>query len=343
PPPQPPCAPGLLPGLPPRLPPGRGADDMGLFAGKCRSAARLDGKTVVITGCNTGIGKSTALHLCRIGARVVMACRDVQKAEEAAAEIRAGVAGAPGAGQLVVRRLDLAHLQSVRECARDILDEEAAIHVLINNAGVMACPRMETEDGLELQLGVNHFGHFLFTCLLLPRLIQSAPARVVTVSSLAHTSGRINFDDLNSERSYEPFKAYQQSKLANVLFSAELARRLRAAHPNGDGAGVTTYAVHPGIVKTELGRHLDGLYFKGARAAVGLVLGPFLKTPEQGAQTTIHCAIDEKAAGQTGLYYSDCKVKRPSAKAQDEEVARRLWEESVKIVKLGDYDPFKPA
>lgn len=316
---------------------------MGLFAGKCRSVARLDGKTVVITGCNTGIGKTTALHLCRIGARVVMACRDVQKAEEAAAEIRAGVGDAAGAGQLVVRRLDLAHLQSVRECAREILETEASIHLLINNAGVMACPRMETEDGLELQLGVNHFGHFLFTCLLLPRLIQSAPARVVTLSSLAHTSGRINFDDLNSERSYDPWRAYQQSKLANVLFSAELARRLRATQQQGDVPAVTTYAVHPGVVKTELGRHLDGLYFKGARAAIGLVFRPFLKTPEQGAQTSIHCAVDEQAASETGLYYSDCKVKRPSSRAEDEEVARRLWEESWKIVKLGEFDPFKPA
>ncbi|KAJ1520763.1 hypothetical protein ONE63_003858 [Megalurothrips usitatus] len=326
---------------------------MGLFAGKCRSTARLDGKTAVITGCNTGIGKATALHLCKIGARVVMACRDVQKAEEAAAEIRAGVAETAGAGQLVVRRLDLAHLQSVRECARDILESEAKIHILINNAGVMACPRMETEDGLELQLGVNHFGHFLFTCLLLPRLIQSAPARIVNVSSLAHASGRlgpaaaagrINFDDLNSERSYQPFKAYQQSKLANVLFTKELARRLRAVPAPADApAAVTVYSLHPGIVKTELGRHLDGLYFKGARVAVGLLLRPYMKNAEQGAQTSIHCAIDEQAGKETGLYYSDCKVKRPHPRAEDEEVAKRLWEESVKIVKLGDVDPFKPA
>ncbi|XP_034233862.1 retinol dehydrogenase 13-like [Thrips palmi] len=316
---------------------------MGLFAGKCRSTARLDGKTAVITGCNTGIGKVTAMHLCKIGARVVMACRDVQKAEEAAAEIRAGIADTAGAGQLVVRRLDLAHLQSVRECARDILETEAKIHILINNAGIMACPRMETEDGLEMQLGVNHFGHFLFTCLLLPRLIQSAPARVVTLSSLAHTSGRIDFDDLNSTRSYQPFKAYQQSKLANVLFSKELARRLEGVRgPNG-GPAVTTYAVHPGVVRTELGRHLDGLYFKGARVAIGMLFRPIFKNPVQGAQTTIHCSIDEEAANETGLYYSDCKVKQPSSRAEDLEVAKRLWDESVKIVNLGDFDPFKPA
>lgn len=318
---------------------------MGMFAGKCRSAARLDGKTAVITGCNTGIGKVTAMHLCKIGARVVMACRDVQKAEEAAAEIRAGVADTAGAGQLVVRRLDLAHLQSVRECATEILETESKIHILINNAGIMACPRMETEDGLEMQLGVNHYGHFLFTCLLLPRLIQSAPARVVTVSSVAHSYGRMNFDDLNSTRSYQPFKAYQQSKLANVLFSKELARRLEGVRgpEGGDGPAVTTYAVHPGVVKTELGRHLDGLYFKGARVLIGALFRPVFKNPVQGAQTTIHCAIDEAAANQTGLYYSDCKVKQASSKADDEEVAKRLWEESVKTVNLGDFDPFKPA
>lgn len=311
---------------------------MGMFAGKCRSTARLDGQTAIITGCNTGIGKATAQHFCRIGARVVMACRDVQKAEETAAEIRAGLADTAGAGQVVVRRLDLAHLQSVRECAREILETEPKIHILVNNAGVMACPRMETEDGLEMQLGVNHIGHFLFTSLLLPRLIKSAPARVVTLSSLAHSSGQINFEDLNSQKSYQPFTAYQQSKLANVLFTKELARRLKAVGADN----VTTYAVHPGVVKTELGRHLDGLYFKGARVLIGAVFMPFLKTPVQGAQTTIHCAIDEQAGSETGLYYSDCKVKRPSPRAEDEDVARRLWEESVKIVKLGDFDPFKP-
>lgn len=153
----------------------------------------------------------------------------------------------------------------------------------------------------------------------------------------ALSTGRINFDDLNSEKSYQPFKAYQQSKLANVLFSKELARRLQAA----GATGVTTYSLHPGVVKTELGRHLDGLYFKGARVLVGTLFRPWMKSPEQGAQTTIHCAIDEQAANETGLYYSDCKVKRPSSQAEDEEVAKRLWEESVKIVKLGDFDPFK--
>ncbi|GFG29165.1 hypothetical protein Cfor_00228, partial [Coptotermes formosanus] len=253
------------------------------------------------------------------GARVIMACRDVGKAEEAAKDIRRMAEGVEGAGTVEVVCLNLGSLASVRQCAQELLRKEEKIHLLVNNAGVMVCPEGKTEDGFETQFGVNHLGHFLFTCLLLPRIIRSAPARIVNVSSIAHEWGTINFEDLNSEQSYSAWKAYCQSKLANVLFCKELARRLQ-------DAGVTTYSLHPGAVNTELQRHLSDTYFRGANLLNRAFAKLFFKTPEDGAQTSIYCSVDEKLANQTGLYYSDCKEKEPTAKARDPEVAKKLWE-----------------
>ncbi|PNF13961.1 Retinol dehydrogenase 12 [Cryptotermes secundus] len=295
--------------------------------------ARLDGKTAIVTGSNTGIGKFTVLDFVKRGARVVMACRSVDKAEAAAKEIRDVTRDVQGAGTVRVVRLDLGSLASVRQCAQELLKTEDRIHLLINNAGIMACPQGKTEDGFETQFGVNHLGHFLFTCLLLPRIIRSAPARIVIVSSYAHVFGTMHFDDPYLEKSYSPSKAYAQSKLANVLFCNELARRLQ-------GTGVTTYSLHPGIVKTELFRHTSDSYFRGVRAILNGVGALFFKTAEEGAQTTIYCAVDEKLADKTGLYYSDCKRKRASAKARDPEAARKLWSLSAELVGLEDWNPF---
>ncbi|XP_046670235.1 retinol dehydrogenase 13-like [Homalodisca vitripennis] len=308
---------------------------MGLSSGKCVATTRLDNKTVIITGCNTGIGKVTVRELYKLGARVVMACRDVKKAEEAAEDIKSTVATqeTKDLGEVVVQKLDLSSLTSVRECAKKLLETESHIDILINNAGVMMCPYTPTEDGFEMQFGTNHLGHFLFTCLLLPRIISSAPSRIITLSSVAHARGKIDFDDLNwQKRPYSPMAAYGQSKLANVLFSKELARRL------GDKR-VTTYAVHPGVIRTELGRHMDSVYFKGSRQLAATLGYFFYKTLDQGAQTTLHCALDPDVGSQTGLYYSDCATKEPSATAQDEEVARKLWEESARLTGV-DWDPF---
>lgn len=262
-----------------------------------------------------------------------MACRDIGKAEEAAKDIRSLTEGVEGAGTVEVVCLNLGSLASVRQCAQELLRKEEKIQLLVNNAGVMVCPEGKTEDGFETQFGVNHLGHFLFTCLLLPRIIRSAPARIVTVSSMAHERGNINFEDLNSEQSYSAWKAYGQSKLANVLFCKELARRLQ-------DTGVTTYSLHPGAVNTELQRHLDDTYFRGANLLNRAFARLFFKTPEEGAQTSIYCSVDEKLANQTGLYYSDCKEKVPSVRARDPEVAKKLWEVSAKMVELGDWDPF---
>ncbi|XP_021928783.1 retinol dehydrogenase 12-like [Zootermopsis nevadensis] len=299
---------------------------------KYRGQARLDGKTAIVTGSNTGIGKFTALDFVKRGARVIIACRDTTKGEEAAKDIRKLTENVEGAGTVDVVCLNLGSLASVRKCAQDLLRTEDKIHLLVNNAGVMACPQGKTEDGFETQFGVNHLGHFLFTCLLLNRIIRSAPARIVNVSSYGHVWGTMNFDDLNSETSYSPSKAYAQSKLANVLFTKELARRLQ-------GTGVTTYSLHPGAVKTELQRHLDDSFFKGAQLIMAGLGKLFFKTPEEGAQTSIYCSVDENLADKTGLYYSDCKEKAPSAKACDPESALKLWEVSLKMVGLEDWDP----
>uniref|UniRef100_A0A674GGF2 Retinol dehydrogenase 11 n=1 Tax=Taeniopygia guttata TaxID=59729 RepID=A0A674GGF2_TAEGU len=191
--------------------------------GRCKSTARLEGKVVIITGANTGIGKETARDLAKRGARVIIACRDTAKAEAAANEIRAET----GNQQVIVKKLDLADTKSIREFAERFLAEEKELHILINNAGVMLCPYSKTADGFEMHLGVNHLGHFLLTFLLLERLKQSAPARIVNVSSLAHHGGRIRFHDLHGEKSYNRGLAYCHSKLANVLFTRELARRLQ--------------------------------------------------------------------------------------------------------------------
>jgi len=303
-----------------------------MFSGKCTSKARLDGKTAVITGSNTGIGKITAKEFYRIGAKVVIACRDVKKGEQAVADIVAEVKG-DNLGQLVVEELDLASFASIKRCAKSILQKEKRIHLLVNNAGVMACPKGKTQDGFETHFAVNHLGHFLFTSLLLPRIRSSAPARIVNVASLAHWKGIINFDDLNYDKSYSAMGAYTQSKLANILFSLELSKRL-------EETGVHVYSLHPGIVKTELLRTMDEVYFPGIKFLANIFLYPWFKSPTQGAQTTLYCSIDEKAGEETGLYYSDCKVKQPSSLAKDPELAKKLWEKSVELVGLQNYDMF---
>ncbi|XP_069699640.1 retinol dehydrogenase 12-like isoform X1 [Periplaneta americana] len=303
---------------------------------KYTGKARLDGKTAIVTGSNTGIGKFTVLDFVKRGARVIMACRDAGRAETAAKEIRDLTQNVEGAGTVEVVSLNLGSLASVRQCAEEILNKVDNIHILVNNAGVMACPQGKTEDGFETQLGVNHLGHFLFTCLLLPRIIRSAPARIVTVSSYLHEYGTIKFDDMNMEKSYSATGSYNRSKLANVLFSHELATRLQ-------GTGVTTYSLHPGVVNTDLKRHMDDSFFRGAEFIIKGFGALFFKTPEEGAQTSIYCAVDEKLADKTGLYYSDCKEKRVPAKARDPETAKRLWEVSAEMVGLGSWDPFTAA
>jgi len=290
--------------------------------GRVSQDVKLEGKTVVITGANTGIGKTTALDMSRRGAKVVILCRDMERAEAAAGEIRDSTKG-----EVICHRLDLADLASVRECAEQLGNSLEKIDILINNAGIMACPQMKTKDGFEMQLGTNHIGHFLLTNLLMPQLKKAAPgARIVNVSSLAHKSGRINWEDIHYENTpYHRFTAYSQSKLANVLFTKELARK-------GEGSGVNAYALHPGVIATDLGRHMEDI--NCFMRMMWRCFAPMIKTADSGANTTIFCAIDPSIAEHNGRYYSDCKVSTPSPQAENVEDAKKLWDLSEQMVKL---------
>uniref|UniRef100_A0AAY3ZV41 NADP-retinol dehydrogenase n=1 Tax=Denticeps clupeoides TaxID=299321 RepID=A0AAY3ZV41_9TELE len=283
--------------------------------GICRSKARLDGKTVLITGANTGIGKETALDLAGRGARIILACRDVEKGEEAATEIRTRVGGA----KVEVRELDLADTCSIRAFAQKFLREVNSLHILINNAGVMMCPYTKTADGFEMHLGVNHLGHLLLTYLLIGLLKRSAPARIVVVSSLAHNFGWIRFHDLMSQGSYHSGLAYCQSKLANVLFARELAHRLK-------GSNVTVNSVHPGTVCTDLVRHSTIM------SLVFTFFTMFLKTPREGAQTSIYCAVAEELDTVSGKHFSDCSPAFVAPQGRNEVTGQKLWDISCELL-----------
>ncbi|XP_036451526.1 dehydrogenase/reductase SDR family member 13a.2 [Colossoma macropomum] len=288
---------------------------------QCKGKREMCGKTVIITGGNTGIGKATAMELAGRGARVILACRNQQKAESAISDIKK----VTGSTDVVYMQLDLSSLKSVRSFTETFLKTESRLDLLINNAGLVADGR--TEDGFGIEFGVNHLGHFLLTCLLLDRLKESPEARVITVSSMAHRWGKIDFDalvankDLGTGRySWQFFQAYCNSKLCNVLFTHEMAKRLK-------GTNVTCYSVHPGIVKTELSRHVS-LWQKVFIEPVAWLL--FLD-PTTGAQTTLHCALQEGIEALSGRYFSCCAVQDVSAKAKDDAVAKKLWEVSERL------------
>lgn len=280
------------------------------------------GKTIIVTGANTGIGFEAAKVLAAKGARVLLACRSQAKADAAIAQIRNA---APGA-DLAFLPLDQADLASVRAAA-DLAAREPRIDVLLNNAGVMFPPLMRTAQGFELQFGVNHLATFALTALLLPKLAETPGARVVVTASLAHQRGNIAWDDLNAERSYSRSQRYADSKLANLLFVQELDRRLRGA-----GSGVMAIACHPGVAKTELGRHT------GALRPLFAPVGWFLNTAAMGAWPALQAATDP--AAKPGGYYGSQGWKEMrgvsgeatrTATAQDPQLARRLWEVSAEM------------
>ncbi|XP_052860645.1 retinol dehydrogenase 13-like [Anopheles cruzii] len=280
---------------------------------------RAEGKVVIVTGANTGIGKETAHCLAHRGAHVYMACRDMKKCEEARQDIVLETRNP----NVFCRECDLASMQSIRQFVKQFKSEQQRLDILVNNAGVMRCPRSLTTEGIEMQLGVNHMGHFLLTNLLLDNLKLSAPSRIVVVSSLAHTRGQIALDDLNSSKSYDESRAYDQSKLANVLFTRELARRL-------EGTGVTVNALHPGIVDTDLMRHMGIFNSWFSSVFVRPFVWPFLKSPLYGAQTTLHVALEPSLEKVSGQYFSDCAPKDVAEQAKDERVAKWLWAVSEK-------------
>jgi NAD(P)-dependent dehydrogenase (short-subunit alcohol dehydrogenase family) len=281
----------------------------------------MAGKVVVITGGNAGIGKEAAVALAGRGAEVVITSRNEQRGRAARQEI----AERSGNGSVDVMPLDLASFRSIRSFATDVLDRFDHLDVLVNNAGLILYRRAETQEGFEETFGVNHLGQFLLTDLLLERLRASAPARVVVVSSHAHKGARrgLDFDDLQSERKYKWMDAYNKSKLANIYFTRELARRL-------DGTGVIVNALHPGFVRSEFGRggDLGGIYGWGIK----YLASPFAISSEKGALTSIYLASSPDVDGVSGKYFYKSKPTAPSTVAQDDDAARRLWDASEKLV-----------
>lgn len=279
----------------------------------------IENKTVLITGGNSGIGKATALELARRGARVTITARDGTKGMAAAADI------ATGAGtEVEVEELDLASLDSVRAFAGRFADAHDRLDVLINNAGVMTGKRIETQDGFEWTLAVNHLGPFLLTNLLTELLVASAPARVITVSSenYRRAGGGLNFDDLQMEARFSAGKAYASSKLANILFTVELNRRLR-------DKGVSAFALHPGVVATSFGKGPEGSKLMGWGMTL---IKPILRTPAQGAETPVLLATEDDGALGDDVYWSDGVPKDPLPAATDADAAARLWSISERLV-----------
>ncbi|XP_054712940.1 retinol dehydrogenase 14-like [Uloborus diversus] len=288
--------------------------------GRCKSSRSMKNKTVIVTGANSGLGKATALELANKGARVILACRDREKAQKALIEIRSQ----SRSGVLKVLELDLASFESIQKFADEFYRSEDRLDVLINNAGLFKCPYMTTKEGYEMQFGVNHLGHFLLTKLLLSKLKESAPSRIVIVSSALYKRAKLDIETINSESHYDKGMAYKNSKLANVLFARELAKRLK-------GTGVSVYSVSPGMVWTNLGRYMSISWWKMALLAP--IAWFFIRTPYEGCQTILHCAVSEEVEGESGLYYRNCEKEAIAPVAMDDVLSKNLWDFSEKLCK----------
>ncbi|HXG67077.1 MAG TPA: SDR family oxidoreductase [Blastocatellia bacterium] len=278
----------------------------------------LSGKICMVTGSNTGIGKATAMGLARMNAAVVMVCRDRRKGEAARDEIRAKT-GNPCVDLMIA---DLSSQQAIRQLAEDFKSRHDRLHVLVNNAGIIRNDRALSVDGIEMTLAVNHLAYFLLTNLLLDVLKQSAPARVINVASKLH-SDTLNFNNLQGEQTYSAVDAYARSKLCNILFTYELARRL-------EGTGVTANCLHPGVIRT----NLIGGFFAGAMKPLYFMSAPFFASPEKGARTSIYLASSPAVAGVTGKYFIDSKGACSSAGSYDLMLAARLWQKSAELTSL---------
>jgi NAD(P)-dependent dehydrogenase (short-subunit alcohol dehydrogenase family) len=272
----------------------------------------LAGKTFIITGANTGIGKITAKELARRGAHVILACRSKAKTDPVIEDIKRET----GNSNVEFVALDLGDLASVRKCAEELLARKLPIHGLVNNAG-LGGQRGQTKDGFEIQFGTNHLGHYLFTRLLLDRIKETGEARIINVSSKAHYAAKgIDWDVLQKPtRTVTAMREYEVSKLSNILFTKELARRL-------EGTKVTTYAVHPGVVATDIWRRVPPPFRWFVKR--------FMITPEQGAESSLRCATAPELANETGRYYDvGGKEKTPHRLTEDTELAKALWTKSA--------------
>jgi retinol dehydrogenase-14 len=278
----------------------------------------MEGKVVLITGGTSGIGRAAATALAAMGAEVAVTGRSRQRGEAAVEEIR----DTSGNERVSLMLADLAVQTEVRGLAEEFRERYDRLDVLVNNAGIIQSKRTETPDGLELTLAVNHLAPFLLTNLLLDLLKESAPSRIITVSSEARRGAQIDFEDLQSERRYRAFKVYGMTKLANILFTYELAERL-------EGTGVVANCLHPGGVNTNFGtnnRSFGTLLFRAFK--------PFMRTPEQGADTIVYLAISPEAGKMTGRYLTDRKVVASFNEPHDEATQKRLWEVSEKLTNL---------
>jgi len=278
------------------------------------------GKTVLVTGATSGIGREASVALARLGARVVLVGRDPGRTTAAVAD----VAARSGAQEVSHLLCDFSSRADIRRLADDFLAAHDRLHVLVNNAGGVNKQRRLTVDGIEATFAVNHLGYFLLTNLLLDLLVRSAPARVVTVASAAHRRGTLDFDDLGFESGYSILRAYGRSKLANVLFATELAHRL-------DGTGVTSNSLHPGTVATSIWSGAP----RWAQPLVQILFRPFMISAEEGAKRIVQLATSPELEGVTGKYFEDGKPVAPAPLAQDRAVARRLWAVSAGLVGSG--------
>jgi len=277
----------------------------------------IRGKTCMITGATSGIGRASAIELGKMGARLVLVCRNRARGEDLVRQIQR--AGNPAADLMIA---DLESQPQIRQLAADFLATKKPLHVLMNNAGIFNMKRRTTSDGLEEVFAVNHLAYFMLTVLLLDRIKESAPARIINISSDLHQRATIKFDDLGGERSFGGMSSYGQSKLANILFTYELARRLA-------GTGVTVNAVHPGAVATNLASNNRGIV-----SAAWKLAGTFMKSPESGARTQVYLASSPQLEGVTGKYFIDSKEARSSAESHDANIARRLWDVSAQMTGL---------
>lgn len=294
--------------------------------GKCKSKRRLEGKVVIVTGANCGIGKETARDLASRGAIVVMACRNRQAGLEALRDIRTTT----GDGDLIVMDLDLGDMLSIRTFASNFLEKFNNINVLVNNAGVSMPPedRQKTKDGFEIHFGVNHLGHFLLTHLLLNCIENTPNSRIVIVSSLLYKYGKIDFDNLDADKGWDTKQRnslYNNSKLANIFHSQELTKRLR-------GKGVGTFVVSPGFVYTGLMRYSAPKYSWFKKLCFLPIMFMFMRSAKQGAQTSIHAAVSEELDDVEWAFLSNCKIEKLTAVAEDEGTSSRLWDVSMELV-----------
>jgi NAD(P)-dependent dehydrogenase (short-subunit alcohol dehydrogenase family) len=290
----------------------RGGAAVGRIGAVATTEATMRGRVCLVTGASSGIGEQTALGLARMGATVLLVCRDRGRGEAAAVTV-AAESGNPAVELFVA---DLSSQKAIRALAEEVREAHDRIHVLVNNAGAVLPRRSVSMDGIEATFALNHLAYFLLTDLLLEPLTASAPARIVNVASGAHAAGRIDFDDLQGERNYHGWRAYTQSKLANVLFTYELARRLA-------GTGVTANCLHPGVVRSNFGRDLSGAIGLAYRAGRLLMI-----SPERGAATPLYLAASAEVEGASGGYYEGARRRRSAPSTYDEAVARRLWQVS---------------